>query len=273
MATRTLWRPVGPEELALIEAAEWKAFPPRLPEQPIFYPVTNREYAIQIARDWNVPAIGSGFVTRFDVSEDFLGNYEEKQVGSGSHREFWIPAGELEAFNGNIVGLIEVTDRFFKDSDFDADELPAFVSSYKEPDRQQLQFDWNGKHADEFIDANLQFRRQVLDYVLGNINAVPLELIRDLLDAETQFAKEAWGVHMGVSALAEALLLRGRATYLTDYVDAMGRGMDAYCACRRISLPDDLNSELIQVCQSRVEDGDKRYSVLLEGLQAKQGAS
>jgi len=41
----TLWRPVGPEELKLIEETDWKAFPPRLSEQPIFYPVTTEEYA------------------------------------------------------------------------------------------------------------------------------------------------------------------------------------------------------------------------------------
>jgi len=50
----TLYRPVGPKELAPIEASGWKEFPPRLPGQPIFYPVTNEEYATQIARDWNV---------------------------------------------------------------------------------------------------------------------------------------------------------------------------------------------------------------------------
>jgi hypothetical protein len=40
--TVTLWRPVGPEELALIRAADMRAFPPRLPEQPIFYPVLSK---------------------------------------------------------------------------------------------------------------------------------------------------------------------------------------------------------------------------------------
>lgn len=48
-----------------IEASGWREFPPRLPEQPIFYPVLNEEYAVQIAHDWNVPASGAGFVTRF----------------------------------------------------------------------------------------------------------------------------------------------------------------------------------------------------------------
>ena len=58
MSAITLYRPVGPQELALIEASGWREFPPRLPEQPIFYPVLNEEDAIQIARDWNVPASG-----------------------------------------------------------------------------------------------------------------------------------------------------------------------------------------------------------------------
>jgi len=50
------WRPTGPEELALVEASGWREWPPRLPEQPIFYPVLNEEYAARIARDWDVPA-------------------------------------------------------------------------------------------------------------------------------------------------------------------------------------------------------------------------
>jgi hypothetical protein len=67
METVTLYRHVGPKELALIEASGWREFPPRLPEQPIFYAVTNRAYATQIARDWNVKESGAGFVTRFAV--------------------------------------------------------------------------------------------------------------------------------------------------------------------------------------------------------------
>lgn len=61
METKTLYRPVGPNELKKIEDSGWKKFPLRLLEQPIFYPVLNEEYAIQIARDWNVPASGSGY--------------------------------------------------------------------------------------------------------------------------------------------------------------------------------------------------------------------
>ena len=106
--TTTLYRPVGPRELTLIAASGFREFPPRLPEQPIFYPVLNEEYARQIARVWNVSASGAGYVTRFNVRNEFLAKYTEQQVGTSVHRELWIPAEELAELNRNIVGLIEV---------------------------------------------------------------------------------------------------------------------------------------------------------------------
>src|SRR5881628_1691338 len=102
-----LYRPVGPKELELIAASGYREFPPRLPEQPIFYPVLNEEYARQIAREWNVPASGSGYVTRFAVRKEFLARYPEHLVGAAVHHELWIPAEELAEMNRNIVGLIE----------------------------------------------------------------------------------------------------------------------------------------------------------------------
>jgi hypothetical protein len=45
MQTTILYRPAGPKELALIAASGCRRFPPRLPEQPIFYPVLNEDYA------------------------------------------------------------------------------------------------------------------------------------------------------------------------------------------------------------------------------------
>jgi hypothetical protein len=112
----TLWRPVGPEELKLIEKSGMRAFPPRLPEQPIFYPVLSEDYAVQIARDWNVPASGSGFVTRFDVLKSFLDQYRVEHAGSRAHLEYWIPAEDLPEFNRAIVGRIEVTATFGADA-------------------------------------------------------------------------------------------------------------------------------------------------------------
>jgi hypothetical protein len=110
--TVTLWRPVGPAELRLIEESGMTAFPPRLPEQPIFYPVLTRDYAVKIARDWNVPASGAGFVTRFQVRRNYLDRYAPQEAGGREHREYWIPAEDLPTFNAAIIGPIEVVERF-----------------------------------------------------------------------------------------------------------------------------------------------------------------
>lgn len=110
--TTTLWRPTGPEELALVEASGWREWPPRLPEQPIFYPVLNEDYAIRIARDWNVRASGVGYVTRFAVERDFLTRYPVRQAGGETILELWVPAEELPEFNRHIVGRITVTREF-----------------------------------------------------------------------------------------------------------------------------------------------------------------
>jgi hypothetical protein len=113
--TVTLWRPVGPNELAKIRDTGMTAFPPRLPEQPIFYPVTTEAYAVRIASDWNVRASGSGYVTRFEVRRDHLDLYEVHLAGGRAHQEYWIPATELDAFNAAIVGEIEIVAEFHRE--------------------------------------------------------------------------------------------------------------------------------------------------------------
>ena len=111
----TLYRPVGQAEFDLVRASGFQSFPPRLPHQPIFYPVLSERYATQIARDWNPKDKTSGYVgyvLRFKVRTEFLTNYEIHTVGSSVHHEYWIPAADLQKLNENIVGLIEVISEF-----------------------------------------------------------------------------------------------------------------------------------------------------------------
>ena len=110
--TTVLYRPVGEKELDLIREADWHAFPPRLPEQPIFYPVLEQSYATQIARDWNTRDGGIGYVLRFDVDSEFLSKYPVQIAGSRAHREYWIPAEDLAEFNRHIKGAIKVIAEF-----------------------------------------------------------------------------------------------------------------------------------------------------------------
>lgn len=108
-----LYRPVGTAELEFIKQNNYKSFPPRLPEQPIFYPVLNREYACEIAEKWNTKtADRKGYVTEFEVDDEYIKYFEIHTVGAKHHQEFWIPAEELENFNSHIIGTIKVTDEF-----------------------------------------------------------------------------------------------------------------------------------------------------------------
>jgi hypothetical protein len=112
MKTMTLYRPVGPDELALVKASGWKAFPLRLPQQPIFYPVLNVEYARQIVRGWNVRDGGACFVLRFEIDANYVSRFPIQTVAGSTHREVRVPAEDLAAFNDRISGEIMLTEAF-----------------------------------------------------------------------------------------------------------------------------------------------------------------
>lgn len=87
-----------------------------MPIQPIFYPVLNFDYAAQIAREWNTSdpvSSFAGFVTEFEVDDEYLARFEVQTVGSARvHRELWVPAEELDEFNRHIIGMINVMATF-----------------------------------------------------------------------------------------------------------------------------------------------------------------
>jgi hypothetical protein len=110
-----LYRPIGIGELRLIAKSGFLEFPPRLPDQPIFYPVLTREYARKIARDWNTTDAQSGyagFVTQFEIDAEMAARYPVQTAGGRSHEELWVPSEELAEFNRYILGRISVVEAF-----------------------------------------------------------------------------------------------------------------------------------------------------------------
>ncbi|MDU8926691.1 ADP-ribosylation/crystallin J1 [Alisedimentitalea sp. MJ-SS2] len=128
-----LYRPTGLKELLLVRDSGWKEWPPRLPDQPIFYPVTTFDYAEKIARDWNsvtpVPD-NLGFVTRWEMSDDIIEAYPLQLAGGRDHEELWVPAEDMEVFNERIVGEIEVIAAYRDKAPIDLNEAqPLWQSS------------------------------------------------------------------------------------------------------------------------------------------------
>lgn len=116
--TTKLYRPVGIKEMELIIHADRCAFPPRLDWQPIFYPVLNFEYAAEIAQQWNTTDEASGYcgiVTSFEVLSSYLEQFEVQNVGYTHHDELWVPAEELDTFNANIQGQIQIEAIYYGD--------------------------------------------------------------------------------------------------------------------------------------------------------------
>jgi len=106
-----LFRPVGQAELDLIIASDYQKYPPRLPEQPIFYPVLSEKYAREIAEKWNKKSADSGYagyVTTFEIDDAYISKYDIQTVGASYHQEFWIPSEDLDEFNAHIIGRIAV---------------------------------------------------------------------------------------------------------------------------------------------------------------------
>ena len=109
-----LYRPVGLQEMEMIYDNGMKAFPASLPQQPIFYPVLQLEYARQIASGWNAKnGQYAGYVTQFKVEDQYLSQFKKHAIGESQHEEYWIPAEELDAFNQHILGLIRVVEAHF----------------------------------------------------------------------------------------------------------------------------------------------------------------
>lgn len=111
-----LYRPVGFKELDLILNTGNKRFPPRLPEQPFFYPVLMSTYAEEIAKEWNTKDIKSGYVgyvTEFDIDDQYIRKFEIHTVGSSKHKEFWVPAEEIDEFNNHIKNSILILKAFY----------------------------------------------------------------------------------------------------------------------------------------------------------------
>lgn len=110
-----LFRPTGLSELKLVAALGWTGWPPRLPDQPIFYPVLSLEYARRIAREWNARDHFSGFagfVTTFRLEHEFSRRYPVQLAGGRSHEELWVPSSELAEFNAHIVDSITVVEAY-----------------------------------------------------------------------------------------------------------------------------------------------------------------
>ena len=115
--------------------------------------------------------------------------------------------------------------------------MEHFVCHYTAASYAQIAFAWNGQHAEQFVDAHLGFRREVIAYCLAHSERVPTALWRDLFWAEAEYSCEAWSVLAEFHVLAQHLLISGGVAVLDDFVAGFHASFDTYASCQSLELP------------------------------------
>ncbi len=209
MKTTKLYRPVNKVELDLIQGSDWQKFPPRLPEQPIFYPVTNQEYASQITIEWNLPSYNNGFVTEFELESKYLSRFKVEKVGLDHHTELWVQAEELDEFNSEIIGGIKVVEGYHSNKD----NAYVFIKEVF-----KVQDDW--AIAFEFLNHNIAFELSESPYLGSNKLKKYLEIPRKIhsdgsLDLKTFIIKLSDSKEMAPFAARTVELLSNKNLEIT----------------------------------------------------------
>ena len=124
-------------------------------------------------------------------------------------------------------------------------ELQTFTENYSSQDFDKIKFDWNGQHAEKFRDNNFDYRMQLCEFLIPQINTVKLDLIRDLYIELSKWAKEAWCVYGKYHLLAQQLLVRGGTDYILDYLNGATQCFDTLLASGRVSLTKEQNQNLL----------------------------
>lgn len=124
-------------------------------------------------------------------------------------------------------------------------ELQVYIDNYATADFDRIKLVWNGKHGQDFVDDNYDFRMQVCEFVVPQIEKVNLGLIRDLYCETGKTSPMTFGVYNKFHLFADELLKRGGTKYLLDYLHGASHSMDTGMSSGRLTISKQLAKELL----------------------------
>lgn len=149
-------------------------------------------------------------------------------------------------------------------------EIAAFVHAYQPSDLGRIRFDWNGKHADQLRDPNMEFRYAVCEQVSKDFTQASDELIRDLYLELARSSKETWSVYKNFHLFAQELLDRGLTKYLLDYAEGATKSFDTILASGRVKVTDEQRAEIGDFIERELRSSsDDRTKALLEFVRGR----
>ena len=148
-----------------------------------------------------------------------------------------------------------------------------FVSSYTAAAREQINFAWNGKHAEEFQDINQNFRWQVVEHCIAQPDTASVLLLEHLFLADAAWAEEAWSSPNHFAELGRILLERGQNTALDSFSKGFIRSFDTFGACHQIQLSKPVLEQLIagtkKLLSEAAEENDRKRLEAVQELFSK----
>ncbi len=124
-------------------------------------------------------------------------------------------------------------------------ELQTFIDNYTSADFDRIKLVWNGKYGQDFVDDNYDFRMQVCEFVVPQIDKVEIELIRDLYCETGKTSPMTFGVYTKFHLFADELLKRGGRDYLLDYIRGASHSMDTGMSSGRLTISNEQAKSLL----------------------------
>lgn len=124
-------------------------------------------------------------------------------------------------------------------------ELQRFIDNYTSADFERIKLSWNGKYGQDFEDDNYDFRVQVCEFVVPQIDNVKLDLIRDLYCETGKTSPMTFGVYVKFHLFADELLKRGGTDYLLDYIRGASYSMDTLMSSGRLTISKEQAKKLL----------------------------
>ncbi|MEM7554067.1 MAG: hypothetical protein AAF378_08200 [Cyanobacteria bacterium P01_A01_bin.84] len=144
-------------------------------------------------------------------------------------------------------------------------ELSKFIDNYDSNSEKIISFS-PSESENKPIDNNFEFRQLVIQEVIQTPENAPLELLWDLFEAETLFAKTNFSVNPNLRHLASILLIRGGTKYLQKFLRYRYLSFDIYCETAQIKIPQELSLQLALECENNSKSAnDKSEKELWEG--------
>lgn len=112
-----LYRPMSAEEYKAVAAKEFRGFPPRTEEQPLFAALLSQTGAERIAKHMRIEkrAEHTAYVVSFLVEDSFIRQFPVQHDDEPDYRAVWIPAEDVELLNQHLIGKIRMLERFTVD--------------------------------------------------------------------------------------------------------------------------------------------------------------